>query len=249
VQTTRNTALAIPADLGGEGQGGVCGLRHVRAAQRVAAPGSMGGSRGRRPIARSRTPGYREDQDEPLEEVRNGCAGRTRRSSIRSGTSVARASLLLVHRRRRRHSLERAHSRPLFVRSGRLRLAWTGRSQPGASSSVQSPRSHNDRSVELDRKQNSRLAARAARYCGAMTRENVTTVQLATAAINDRDVDAYLACCVEDVELHTPVSPVEGAYRGTTGIRRFFSDIAAAGPTSASRSSGSRPWAPTEFWP
>ena len=30
------------------------------------------------------------------------------------------------------------------------------------------------------------------------------------------------------MELHTPVSPVEGAYRGTTGIRRFFSDIAAA---------------------
>jgi hypothetical protein len=63
-----------------------------------------------------------------------------------------------------------------------------------------------------------------------MTRENVTTVQLAIAALNDRDVDAYLACCVEDVELHTPVSPVEGAYRRTTGIRRFFSDIAAAGP-------------------
>jgi hypothetical protein len=63
-----------------------------------------------------------------------------------------------------------------------------------------------------------------------MTRENVTTVQLAIAALNDRDLDAYLACCAEDVELHTPVSPVEGAYRGTTGIRRFFSDIAAAGP-------------------
>lgn len=46
-----------------------------------------------------------------------------------------------------------------------------------------------------------------------MTRENVTTVQLAVAAINDRDVDAYLACCVEDVELQTPLSPVEGAYR------------------------------------
>ena len=46
----------------------------------------------------------------------------------------------------------------------------------------------------------------------------------------DRDVDAYFAYCVEDVETHTPVSPVEGAYRGTTGIRRFFSDVAAAGP-------------------
>ncbi len=63
-----------------------------------------------------------------------------------------------------------------------------------------------------------------------MTRENVTTVQLAVAAINDRNIDAYLACCVEDVELQTPLSPVEGAYRGTAGIRRFLSDIAAAGP-------------------
>src|SRR5829696_4065978 len=64
---------------------------------------------------------------------------------------------------------------------------------------------------------------------GVMTRENVTTVRLAVAALNDRDVDAYLACCVEDVELQTPLSPVEGAYRGTTGIRRFFSDIASTG--------------------
>jgi len=63
-----------------------------------------------------------------------------------------------------------------------------------------------------------------------MTRDNVTTVQLAVAALNDRDVDAYLACCVEDVELQTPLSPVEGAYRGATGIRRFFSDIASTGP-------------------
>jgi len=62
-----------------------------------------------------------------------------------------------------------------------------------------------------------------------MTRENVTTVRLAIAALNERDVDAYLACCVEDVELQTPLSPVEGAYRGTTGIRRFFSDIASTG--------------------
>lgn len=63
-----------------------------------------------------------------------------------------------------------------------------------------------------------------------MTRENVTTVQLAVAALNDRDVDTYLACCVEDVELRTPVTPIEGAYLGRAGIRRFFSDIASTGP-------------------
>jgi hypothetical protein len=80
-----------------------------------------------------------------------------------------------------------------------------------------------------------------------VTRENVTTVQLAVAALNDRDVDAYLACCVENVELQTPVSPVEGPYRATTGIRRFFPTSRRRGPISASRSSGSRPWAPTEL--
>ena len=78
-------------------------------------------------------------------------------------------------------------------------------------------------------KQNSRPPASAARYWRVMTRENVTTVRLAVAALNERDVDAYLACCVDDVEIQTPLSPVEGAYRGTTGIRRFFSDIASTG--------------------
>jgi hypothetical protein len=86
-------------------------------------------------------------------------------------------------------------------------------------------------------KRNSRLPAIAARYCGVMTRKNVTTVQLAVAALNNRDVDAYLACCVDDVELQTPVSPVEGAYRGTTGIRRTQSRF---GKTAAH----SRKWVP-----
>jgi hypothetical protein len=55
-------------------------------------------------------------------------------------------------------------------------------------------------------KQNSRPPARAARYWRVMTRENVATVQLAVAALNDRDVDAYFACCVEDGELQTPLT-------------------------------------------
>jgi ketosteroid isomerase-like protein len=45
-----------------------------------------------------------------------------------------------------------------------------------------------------------------------------------------RDIDGYLACCTEDVQLQTPVSPVAGVYEGADGIRRFFADIEDAGP-------------------
>ena len=81
-----------------------------------------------------------------------------------------------------------------------------------------------------------------------ITRENVTTAQLAIAALNDRDVDAYLACCAEDVELRTPLSPVEGACRGTTGIRRFMADIASTGPDFRVEIERIEARAPTEFW-
>ena len=36
-----------------------------------------------------------------------------------------------------------------------------------------------------------------------MSRQNVRLVERAIAAVNDRDIDRYLACCTEDVELHT----------------------------------------------
>ena len=36
-----------------------------------------------------------------------------------------------------------------------------------------------------------------------MRRENVETVKRAVAAINQRDIDGYLACCTEDVRLIT----------------------------------------------
>jgi ketosteroid isomerase-like protein len=63
-----------------------------------------------------------------------------------------------------------------------------------------------------------------------MSEENVETVERAITAINERDVDGYLACCTEDIQLRTPVSPVVGAYEGADGIRRFFADIEDAGP-------------------
>ena len=66
-----------------------------------------------------------------------------------------------------------------------------------------------------------------------MARENVgilETVRRAIAAVNARDVEGYLSLCTPDVELHTPVEAVGGAYVGTEGIRRFFADIEDAGP-------------------
>jgi ketosteroid isomerase-like protein len=63
-----------------------------------------------------------------------------------------------------------------------------------------------------------------------MSEENVETVGRAIVAINQRDIDGYLACCTENIELRTPVSPVAGAYEGAVGIRRFFADIEDAGP-------------------
>jgi ketosteroid isomerase-like protein len=58
-----------------------------------------------------------------------------------------------------------------------------------------------------------------------MTGESVEVVQRAIAALNERDVDAYLALCDPEVELVTPVAAIEGASVGEEGIRQFFSGL------------------------
>jgi ketosteroid isomerase-like protein len=63
-----------------------------------------------------------------------------------------------------------------------------------------------------------------------MSQENLEWVKRAVTSINQRDIDGYLACCTEDVQLVTPVADVAGAYDGPDGIRRFFADIADAAP-------------------
>ena len=63
-----------------------------------------------------------------------------------------------------------------------------------------------------------------------MSQENVEVVKRAISAINERDIDGYLACCTEDIQLKTPLSAVAGVYEGADGIRRFFADIEDAGP-------------------
>src|SRR6476620_922750 len=61
-----------------------------------------------------------------------------------------------------------------------------------------------------------------------MSSENVETVRRAIAAINARDIDAYLAWCTENVELWAPMAGAE--YLGADGIKRFFTDIEDIGP-------------------
>ena len=63
-----------------------------------------------------------------------------------------------------------------------------------------------------------------------MSQENLQVVKRAVEAVNHRDIDGYLVCCTEDVQLVTPVADVAGAYDGPAGIRRFFTDIADASP-------------------
>jgi ketosteroid isomerase-like protein len=61
-----------------------------------------------------------------------------------------------------------------------------------------------------------------------MSRENVEIVRRAVAAINDRDLEGYLACCSEHVELRTPI--IAGVYEGRKGIQRYLSDVEDAAP-------------------
>jgi hypothetical protein len=60
--------------------------------------------------------------------------------------------------------------------------------------------------------------------------EGVLLVERAVAAVNARDLGAYLACCTEDIELRTPLASIEGVHRGADGIKRFFADIVDTGP-------------------
>jgi ketosteroid isomerase-like protein len=58
-----------------------------------------------------------------------------------------------------------------------------------------------------------------------MSKENVEVVERLIASVNERDVEAYLACCTDDIRLWTPWAQVEGAYEGHAAIRRFFGDL------------------------
>ena len=63
-----------------------------------------------------------------------------------------------------------------------------------------------------------------------MSHENVEVVGRAIQAVNERDVDRYLACCTEDIELRTPFAAIGGVYDGPDGIRRWFAEHGDLGP-------------------
>jgi len=60
--------------------------------------------------------------------------------------------------------------------------------------------------------------------------ENVETVREALEAMNARDIDRYLTCCTDDVQLVPPTSAIEGTFDGPDGIRRYFADIEDVAP-------------------
>ena len=61
-----------------------------------------------------------------------------------------------------------------------------------------------------------------------MSQENVEVVKRAITAVNERDLDAYLSCCTDDIQLSTPI--LGGMYEGADGIRLFFSDLGDTAP-------------------
>jgi ketosteroid isomerase-like protein len=58
-----------------------------------------------------------------------------------------------------------------------------------------------------------------------MSHDSVEIVRQAVAALNARDVERYLELCTPDVELVSPVAPLEGANTGVEGIRAFFAGL------------------------
>ncbi len=62
------------------------------------------------------------------------------------------------------------------------------------------------------------------------SKENMEVVKRAVAAVNDRDIDSYLARCAADVRMENANVMIEGAYEGADGIRRFFADVLDTAP-------------------
>jgi ketosteroid isomerase-like protein len=59
----------------------------------------------------------------------------------------------------------------------------------------------------------------------SISEQNAEVVRELISAVNDRDLDRYLAHCTESIRLETPWAEVEGAYEGPDAMRRFFSDL------------------------
>jgi len=58
-----------------------------------------------------------------------------------------------------------------------------------------------------------------------MSQENVEIVREALAALDRRDVNAYLALASPEIEVVNPASAIEGPVTGHAGVRRFFAGL------------------------
>jgi ketosteroid isomerase-like protein len=65
-----------------------------------------------------------------------------------------------------------------------------------------------------------------------MSQENVEVVRRALAALDRRDVEAYLEVASPRIELINPASSLEGPAIGHKGIRGFFRELSAYSETS-----------------
>lgn len=68
-----------------------------------------------------------------------------------------------------------------------------------------------------------------------MSQENVEVVRQALAALDRRDVEAYLEVASPQIELITPAAPLEGPLTGHEGIRKFFNEMWTYSDTSEFR--------------
>ena len=68
-----------------------------------------------------------------------------------------------------------------------------------------------------------------------MSQENVEVVRRALAALDSRDLEAYLEVASPQIELITPASPLQGSIVGHEGIRTFFREMWSFSETSEFR--------------
>jgi ketosteroid isomerase-like protein len=78
-----------------------------------------------------------------------------------------------------------------------------------------------------------------------MSQENIELAERVVTAVNERDVDGYLACCADDIKLRTPWADVDGVYEGPEAIRRFFADLQDWAPDFRLRIERTEPIGPT----
>ena len=63
-----------------------------------------------------------------------------------------------------------------------------------------------------------------------MSQENVAGYRSAVDALNQRDLDGFLALMDEEVDTRSRLATIEGGYHGHDGVRRWWRDLFAALP-------------------